>query len=234
MSHTLLELMDQATGELGLAQPSAVIGSSVSQTVQFLALIQRLGKDLVREYEWRRLVTEYTFPTVASTADYALPSDFDRMVSDTHWDRTNFWPNMGPKTSQEWQEIQAGLVNFGRSRWRLYQNVVRITPTPSSVMTMAYEYVSNLWVIATGGTAPTKALFTVDSDTSIFPDDLMLSGLKLYFRKEKRLDFQYELAEFQEILATRKAQDQPVSSQNVAITQTEVLDPSVPEGSWSL
>lgn len=234
MAYTLLQLVDQCSGELGLSQPSAVIGSSVNQTVQFLALAQRLGKDLVREFEWQRLVKEYTFQTANGTEDYALPSDFDRMVSDTHWDRDNVWPNWGPKTSQEWQQIKAGLVNFGRTRFRLYQNSLRFTPTPTSTVDMAYEYVSNLWVLATGGTVATKATFTVDSDFTIFPDDLMLAGLKYYFLKAKKLDFGVELAEYSEILSTRKAQDVPVSQQSVTPQMPDELTTTIPEGGWSL
>ena len=50
MAYTLLQLVDQVSGELGLSQPTAVIGSTNNQTVQLLALAQRLGKDLVRDY----------------------------------------------------------------------------------------------------------------------------------------------------------------------------------------
>ena len=46
MSYTLLQLVDQVSGELGLTQPAAVIGSSNNQTIQLLALAQRLGKGL--------------------------------------------------------------------------------------------------------------------------------------------------------------------------------------------
>ena len=56
MSYTLLQLVDQMSAELGLTQPPSVIGSSNNQTIQILALANRLGKDLVRDYEWQRLV----------------------------------------------------------------------------------------------------------------------------------------------------------------------------------
>jgi len=51
MSYTLLQLVDQVSGELGLTQPAAVIGSSNNQTIQLLSLAQRLGKDLVRAWK---------------------------------------------------------------------------------------------------------------------------------------------------------------------------------------
>src|SRR6266446_1739787 len=179
MSFTLLQLVDQVSGELGLAQPTVVIGSTTNQVVQFLALAQRLGKDLVREFEWQKLVKAYIFQTtaaltktgstlsgtsfitgmsnttslaagdivsgtgiptyaeilsvdssnaltlnMAATAsgsatftfakqDYAVPSGFDRMVSETNWDRTNHWRNSGTKSSQEWQWLQGGLISIG-------------------------------------------------------------------------------------------------------------------------
>ena len=47
--------------------------------------------------------------------DYSLPSDYARMVSDTNWDRTNHWRNLGTKSSQEWQWLQGGVISIGRT-----------------------------------------------------------------------------------------------------------------------
>src|SRR2546430_9519036 len=265
MSYTLLALVDQVAGELGLAQPSTVIGSNVNQTVQWLALAQRLGKDLVREFPWNRNTLIYVLTTTAAVTvtgnttsgsaiitgmsatgslaatyvcttgtgiptyaeitsvdsatqvtmnlpataagtgvsltfakqDYALPSDYNRILGDTDWDRTNHWPNPGAKTSQEWAAIQgSGIAIAPRNRFRIYNNNLRLVPAPTTATNMSFEYVSNYWVIATGGTAATKATFTVDTDTCIYPDDLMMAGLKYYFLKAKKLDFGPELAEF--------------------------------------
>ena len=63
MSYTLLELVDQVSGELGLSQPPLVIGSTNNQTIQLLSLCQRLGKDLVRDFEWQKLVKAYIWQT---------------------------------------------------------------------------------------------------------------------------------------------------------------------------
>ena len=63
MSYTLLQLVDQMSAELGLTQPPSVIGSSNNQTIQILALANRLGRDLVRDFEWQRLVQAYIWQT---------------------------------------------------------------------------------------------------------------------------------------------------------------------------
>ena len=302
MAYTLLQLVDQVSGEMGLSQPAAVIGSTNNQTVQLLALAQRLGKDLVREFEWQRLVKAYVLQTTAgisttgtitagskvitsmgttvglevgnvvtgtgqapyaeilsidsgtqvtlntpvatSTAavsmtfakqDYAMPTDFDRMISDTNWDRTNHWRNLGTKTSQEWQWLQGGIISVGpRERYRIYNNRLRIFQALTSIYTFAFEYVSNYWVMSSGATQGDKGAYTVDSDTAIFPDDLMLAGLKFYFLKAKKLDYAIELGEFTRALSYTKAQDVPVPAQSLApIGMNPLVGPwSVQDGNW--
>lgn len=303
MSYTLLQLVDQVSGEMGLSQPASVIGTTNNQTVQLLALVQRLGKDLVRSYEWQRLVRAYIFQTTAAVTgtgdltsgsavitnisfdtsslavgnvitgtdipsyaeiltidsssqvtmnspaegshttlaltfakqDYALPSGFDRMVSDTNWDRTDHWRNLGTKTSQEWQWLQGGVISIGpRERYRIYNNNLRIFAALTTVYNFAFEYVSNFWVIASGGTAGTKATATADTDTFVFQDDLMLAGLKFYFLKAKKLDFGVEMTDYYDILATRQSQDVPIPSQSLAPIQLpELVGPwSVQDGNW--
>lgn len=306
MAYTLLQLVDQVCGEMGLAQPNAVIGSTTQQTVQLLALLQRLGKDLVAEYEWNKLVKAYVFQTTAAITatasvttgqtaiavtspstvptvgqvisgtgippyteiiaattvvgnvygftmsmpatssvasgtytfayqDYSLPSDYDRMISDTNWDRTNHWRNLGAKTSQEWQWLQGGVISIGpRERYRIYNGNLRIFAALTSVYNFGFEYVSKNWVLASTDTAASKTTFTADTDTNIFHDNLMMAGLKYYFLKAKKLDYGLEMAEFDDILSKRKAQDQPVPALSLAPTQLpEFVGPwSVQDGNW--
>jgi hypothetical protein len=302
MSYTLLQLVDQMSAELGLTQPPSVIGSSNNQTVQILALANRLGKDLVRDYEWQRLVQAYIWqtqvavsttgnitanskvitnipstaalqvgnvitgtgqapyaeiltidsstqvtlntPVTTSTAsvsmtfakqDYDLPGGYDRMISDTNWDRTDHWRNLGPKSSQDWQFLQGGIISIGpRERFRIYNNKFRIFQALTTVYNFSFEYVSNYWVCAAGSDQGSKSAYTADTDTSIFPDDLMLAGLKFYFLKAKKLDYAIELGEFMRALSYCKAQDQPVSAMSLApVGMNQLVGPwSVQDGNW--
>ena len=301
MAYTLLQLVDQVSGELGLSQPAVVIGNSNNQTAQLLALAQRLGKDLVRDYEWQRLVKAYIFQTTAGTTvtgditanssvisnittsglevgnvvtgtgiaayseiltinsgsqltlnmpvststaavsltfakqDYPMPGGFDRMISDTNWDRTNHWRNLGTKTSQEWQWLQGGIISVGpRERYRIYNDKLRIFQALTSVYNLAFEYVGSYWVVAAGGTEGTKSAYTADSDTCVFTDDLMLAGLKYYFLKAKKLDYAVELGEFMRTLSYTKAQDVPVAAQSLAPAGMNALvGPwSIQDGNW--
>jgi hypothetical protein len=167
--------------------------------------------------------------------DYAMPTDFDRMISDTNWDRTNHWRNLGTKTSQEWQWLQGGIISVGpRERYRIYNNRLRIFQALTSIYTFAFEYVSNYWVMSSGATQGDKGAYSADTDTAVFPDDLMLAGLKFYFLKAKKLDYAIELGEFTRALSYTKAQDVPVPAQSLApIGMNPLVGPwSVQDGNW--
>jgi hypothetical protein len=64
---TLLELIQSVADELALNRPALVIGSADPQTRQLLALLNRLGSDLSRQYDWQELNKEHVFTTVSYT-----------------------------------------------------------------------------------------------------------------------------------------------------------------------
>jgi hypothetical protein len=56
MSATLLQLIQQATGEMGLAVPTVVTGSTNADTIQQLALLNAVGYELLRQHPWQALL----------------------------------------------------------------------------------------------------------------------------------------------------------------------------------
>jgi hypothetical protein len=67
MSSTMLQLVQQVTAELNLAIPTYVQGNTNQDVQQILALMNRAGYDLVKEYDWQALELEYRFYTQAIT-----------------------------------------------------------------------------------------------------------------------------------------------------------------------
>jgi hypothetical protein len=71
MAQTLLQLMQQAANELGIPEPSQIIGAQDEQSKQLLALAQREGKDFSvianKNGGWQALHKEYEFTTVVET-----------------------------------------------------------------------------------------------------------------------------------------------------------------------
>ena len=71
MSSTMLELMQQTSSELGLVAPTYVAGNTQQDVIQLLALMNRAGYNLLKEYDWRALQKEYRFytQTITTTGD---------------------------------------------------------------------------------------------------------------------------------------------------------------------
>ena len=63
----MLELMQQTSSELGLVAPTYVTGNTQQDVIQLLALMNRAGYNLIKEYDWRALQKEYRFYTQAIT-----------------------------------------------------------------------------------------------------------------------------------------------------------------------
>jgi hypothetical protein len=259
MPFTLLQNIQQASIEMGLASPSTVIGNSTQDVVQTLGLYQAVGYELQRQWQWQAMTVGYTFATPfysytgnltngstavtglssttgltatptyfqvtgtgintdtylasvnsgagtavlsqAASADgtaveltfsqvrYAMPSDFDRLIDRTDWDKSQHWEMLGPETAQQWQWLKSGYISTGpRVRYRVLGGLFQIWPALGANHTLGFEYVSNLWITAAAGTQPTKTAFTVDTDTCIFPDRLMVLGTKLKYFEIKGFD----------------------------------------------
>ncbi len=191
---TILSICQAAIKEVGSFNvPSYFVGNEDPTARQILAQCDMVGKRLAQS-DWTDLLVEYTFPTVASTATYSLPTDYDRFVNASWWDGTEYEPLVGPTTSRDWQMLKrsvsapSGVDTYFRIRAGLFE----IFPTPTSVRTIAFEYYSKNWVIANGDTDATKSSITADNDTPIFDERLFIAGLKALFLQSKSLPFDTE------------------------------------------
>ena len=191
---SLLTVAQTVAEEVGLPSPSAVIGNSSKQVKQLLRLINRSGKSLAKK-NWTVLQKEHTFSTVASTASYSFPSDFERFLDQTSWDRTSYWALRGPLTPREWQIKKSGLVASAtlRSNFRVKAdtrvNKYFVDPTPSSIVSMVFEYVSDQWVKDSGNTTG-KAAYAVDTDVALISEELI--ELDTIWRILARKGFAYQ------------------------------------------
>ena len=249
----MLQLVQQATAEMGLAVPTAVDSSTNQDTIQQLALLNAVGYEIVREHPWQALNKAYIFQvdvititgdvtdgssnltnassisgidtnyqitgiglnqacyvnsapsgttiplsqpaTATATGNtytltqvkYSMPSDYDRQIDNTHWDKSKHWMMLGPETPQQWEWLISGYISTGpRVRYRIWGNKFQIWPALGSEEVLGFEYVANSWAASSGGTAQTS--FTADTDTCIFPDRLMVLGLKKKYFEIKGFD----------------------------------------------
>jgi hypothetical protein len=118
---------------------------------------------------------------------YDLPDDYDSIVPRTQWDKSKHWEMLGPESAQQWEWLLSGYISTGpRIRWRLYGNYFQIWPGNSTAEYLGFEYRSKGWARAAAGTV--KNSFTVDTDTCIYPDRVMVLSTKLKYFQAKGFD----------------------------------------------
>lgn len=235
MSGTLLQLVQDAMVELSLPSPSIVVSSQDQDVAQMLALANAAGNELVKAWEWQILLDDYTF-TTTGVDTYALPSDYDRLVNDTQWDRTSRWPGIGPASSQTWAWLLGqNIASVPRYRFRILGNLFTVFPTPGTGYTYAFEYVKKNWILAVDGTTY-KSRFTADNDTFLYDDRLLTLLLKSKYLAAKGLDSTIAQQEFTERLELCKSHDQMAPKLSLG---PQIIDPllgmqNIPDGNWNL
>lgn len=168
-----------------------------------------------------------------SQVAYDLPSDWLSEIPQTEWDRTNRWPLLGPQSPQDWQSFKSGIVYAGpRQRFRIQENQILINPPPPNGLLFSLEYISNGWVINSVNQRLPR--FTSDTDTAIFPDSLLITGLKAQWKAAKGLDGTFDIAEFRVMLDTIKAQDKSAPKLSLSPQPGEVLlsVANLSDGNW--
>src|SRR3990167_802294 len=184
----------------------AVTGNGIPQDSRINAA--PAGTTVVINQEATATATTQTF--TFSKVLFALPSDFDRMVDYTHWDKSKHWNLLGPQTSQQREWLRSGYIASGpRIRYWQMGGYFQIWPPLGAEEILSYEYVSKFWILATAAAtpAPTKELFTVDTDTCIFPDPLMRAIIKLKYFEVKGFDTTALYRDYMMQLDSAKAHD---------------------------
>lgn len=147
--------------------PSLIIGNIDDVAIQIYQTIKVSIIELSRTYQWQELQKEHTFASVVSQAEYNLPSDFDRMINDTFWNKDQQWNLIGPITSENWRILKDSTVSSANIReyYRIRNNQVIIHEVPSVIENYVYEYISKNIVKSVGNVAQTE--FLSDTDVSI-------------------------------------------------------------------
>lgn len=287
MASTLLQLVQQATGEMGLNQPTQVVGNSSSDVIQIYSLINSVGYEVQRDHNWEALDKEYRFYTVYTTltctlvensvnvttvesttglsnlyivtgtginqdtyvntvtgansltlsqaatetgvftlyfsqAKYPLPSDWDRQIDRTHYDKSKRWEMMGPTDAQQWQFLKSSYISTGpRIRYRILGGYFQVWPAMNTDEYLGFEYMSNQWATSSAGVTQTS--FQADTDTCIFPDRLMVTALKKKYFEIKGFDSTAFTRDYLQQLSFAKANDSGSATLSFAPTPGSIL-----------
>lgn len=157
-----------------------------------------------------------------SKTKYPFPSDYDRQVNRSQWDKTKHWEMLGPESQQQWQWLKSGFISTGpRLRWTMQGSYFQVwPPTPSSEY-LGLVYLTKNWAATAAGAG--KGSFTLDTDTCLFPDRLMVLGVKKKYFEIKGFDVATLTRDYNMHLSIAKAANLGASNLSLAPTPSQVL-----------
>lgn len=231
---SFLTIIQNATSRLGFSVPTTAYTSTAAQTAQLVALAQEEGIALMKRHPWPVLTKEKTFTgTAAAAQTNAIPSDFDRFVDETFFNRTKKRPVFGPISAQDWQFTQAVVATTFTESFRVRGSSILITPTPTTD-TYAYEYISKNFCQSSGATE--QALWAADTDTGILSEELMTQGVIWRFKHASGLDYGEDFQKYELHVANEFARQGGKRRLNMGqgVAVGAARKPFVQEGGWAL
>jgi hypothetical protein len=157
-----------------------------------------------------------------SRTKYPLPSDYETVTDNTHWDKTKHWQMLGPVDAQQWQWLKSGYISTGpRVRWRILGNEFQIWPPYNTLEYLGFEYRSKGW--ARSANNQVKNSFTNDDDTSVLDDTIIVLLTKLKYFQIKSFDTTALSQDYQRYLSIAKANDKGSATLSFAPQPSAVL-----------
>lgn len=228
----LLQIIQRVCRLVALPVPTEVVTSTDLVVQQLYELANEEGEELADGFDWQRLRRQHLFTTVATAAQSsAVPTDFNRFISNTFFNRSTRRSVLGPITPQQWQAIQAQpQLNRVFLAFIERDDQFLITPSPGSGETIAYEYVSKNWARSAAGSA--QSMFLADTDETYLDERLFILGVRWRWKAANGLDYAEDFKTYQLEKTQKSARD----GGNTEITTTGdtqyVLSPNIPDGNF--
>jgi len=227
---TALQIVQEFAGLRGLPVPSALVGATDKSTAQYRSVLNEVVRKL-QGYKWESQKIRATWTAVATSDQGALTTlfpGFESLIYNTGWATTRKIPLIGPLTDSEWATQQAlSLVGPPYKFW-ISQGHIYITPVPTAGETYSMIYQSEYGFYSGGAAVPG---LLVDSDTLLFPDDVVLKGFEARWKKVKGEPYLDDEGEFLDLIAKRKAPTLPTHQLDVTLTNVQPRI-YIPVGDW--
>lgn len=206
---TLLTALNSAQRLLSIAVTTLIVadGQETQNLLYELANVEAAEVLERSEYLFPAFVRtkSFTATTGATLQASGTPSDFKRLLPDTIWNQTTDRKVAGPIDDVEWAiangvPITSGICQYAMIRYDGFH----IFPAPTAADTIAYDYVINTPVQATGAGAY-KTAFSVDTDVYLLGDRLLTLGVVWRYKAAKGRDYAEDMKSYEMALAATAA-----------------------------
>ena len=211
-------LLSNIPSTTGLDSTYSIVGTSIPQDTYVNNVIDSHSLTTTQLASATSIGGTVTF----SKTIYPLPSDYETITDNTHWDKTKHWQMLGPVDAQQWQWLKSGYISTGpRVRWRILGNEFQIWPPYNTQEYLGFEYRSKGWVRNAAGDVLNS--FQNDSDTSVLDDSVIALLTKLKYFQIKSFDTTALQQDYTRYLNVAKANDKGSATLSFAPQPSAVL-----------
>lgn len=235
---SLLTMLQSVAVRIGLNRPTAIVSSAEDEVIQLLEISNEEGKELSARYPWQNIKQESTFTTVATesqgTLDTICGSDFNFILNETFWNRSQRRPIFGPVSDQKWQQLKAQAIVGPWIQHRIRGNEILFIPVPAAGETCAFEWISKNWCSSSDGST-TSSQWTADTDIGKIDERVMSLGVIWRWKQIKGFEYAEDFAKYERAVMDYMARDGGKPRLNLGDSQYDVFPGViVPSGNWAV
>lgn len=184
----VLAAMQSAAIRLVGRKPQTFFDSSQQFEAEMCDMANEVAKDVAQYTDWQELVRIETIAGDGATAEFDLPSDFDRFpITGALQDYSNWaWGYFHYIDINQFLADEARNFNASPGGWIIYDGKIRFSPVPGDTAQARFPYITKN--IARDFSTAGKPEFTKDDDSFLLPERLLTLGLVWRWRENKKLD----------------------------------------------
>jgi hypothetical protein len=203
---TALSIVQKACDIVGMPSPQSLL-STTDQQAKSLKTMFMAALETLNNRNWPVAEREGTITVLSDTATYSLPSDFQRIVTDSAFDTSDYYRLRGNVTAPEFQSILTQGSPSWVKRFRIAYSgglKFRFAPTPDAGSTVTYIYITKNVLTDADGLEISE--IASDTDMPIFDPYLVQLELVWRYKKSRGFDYGEEYRESTLTADTRYAQ----------------------------
>lgn len=195
---TVLTAINEVCDVVSLDRFVSVYGSNNPAAQTMLELAKLAGQEIAERFAWKALQRSDT----ASVSPYPFPADYDRLI-----EGGAVFTAVGDfarpvKSPSQW----AVVLQVPSTQPYYYLSTAGISFSPAGdAVGATITYVSKNWILGSTGTE--KADWTAEDDVAVFPERLLVLNLIWRWKRQKGLNYDDPLAEFEAALAAATEED---------------------------
>lgn len=213
---TLLTICNAVADTTSGPRPATIISNTNPEAQSYLRSVTKVGLRLMKIYPWNILRTENTFTapgTEILVAAASMPSDFDRFIPETFWNRSTSVLLSGPVPASRWQSLKTEAYVGDNTVFTYRGGDILAIPTVGTD-SMVFEYISNQYIESSVGAA--QATWQADADVSVLDEELIALAATYDWLQSEGLPAQGAFMDFKSYFDT--LQDNENATENIAIT----------------